>query len=226
MSIEYITIAFRTALPPPMKLTLIALADCAGHDGKCFPSAAYLADKTGMHRSTILEHLKKFREMGWLEPTGERVGRSNQIPVYRLILPVPQDDQSLEATGTSRVGRPVPVVQDDPEPSGEPSQELSERGTTSATVPKVIKLYHEKLPTLPRVAKLTTARAQTIKARIREDLHEMTQWENFFDHVANSDFLMGRVDGTMGRPPFRADLEWLTKASHFTHIAEGKYHRE
>jgi hypothetical protein len=36
---------------------------------------------------------------------------------------------------------------------------------------------------------------------------------------------MGRAPPQQGKPPFRADLEWLTKAANFAKIAEGKYHR-
>jgi len=89
---------------------------------------------------------------------------------------------------------------------------------------KIIDLYHKKLPDLPKVAKLTPKRKGQIRQRFKEDMHELFQWENYFDYVSQSDFLMGRVPPRDGRAPFRADIEWLTNSTNFTKIAENKYH--
>lgn len=89
---------------------------------------------------------------------------------------------------------------------------------------KIIDLYHKTLPDLPRVAKLTPKRKGQIRQRYIEDMKALDNWENFFDHVKQSDFLMGRVQPINGRTVFRADIEWLTNQSNFTKIAEGKYH--
>lgn len=92
-------------------------------------------------------------------------------------------------------------------------------------VQAIVNLYHEKLPNLPKVAKMTKAREGYIKQRWREDMGSLDQWENFFDYVEQSDFLMGKATPTNGRSsPFRATLDWLTKAENFAKIAEGKYH--
>lgn len=89
---------------------------------------------------------------------------------------------------------------------------------------KIIDLYHEKLKTLPRMEKLTTTRKGQIRQRWAEDLPELKNWENFFYRVSQSDFLMGKVPGNNGKPPFRATLAWITKAENFAKIAEGNYH--
>ena len=89
---------------------------------------------------------------------------------------------------------------------------------------KIVELYHEHLPTLPRVEKLTNTRKGNIRQRWLEDLPTLDHWTRYFRFVAKSDFLMGRAAATNGRPPFRADLEWLTKPSNFAKVAEDKYH--
>lgn len=106
-----------------------------------------------------------------------------------------------------------------------PIKETSSRNVNDP-VPykKIIDLYHKALPDLPAVAKLTPKRKGQIRQRYREDLPKLDQWENFFDYVAQSDFLMGRVQPTNDRKPFRADIEWLTNSTNFTKIAEEKYH--
>jgi hypothetical protein len=89
----------------------------------------------------------------------------------------------------------------------------------------VVDLYHRTLPELPACKKLTEARKGYIRQRHIEDIHNLDQWERYFMAVSRSDFLMGRKPGSADRPPFRADLEWLTKPSNFAKVAEGKYHR-
>lgn len=91
-------------------------------------------------------------------------------------------------------------------------------------VSKIVDLYHQKLPTLSRVQKMTSAREGNIKQRWREDLKELGHWENFFEYVSQSDFLMGRIEGRNGGKPFIANLEWITKAANYTKILEGNYH--
>lgn len=95
---------------------------------------------------------------------------------------------------------------------------------SACPVQKVVELYHEKLKALPRVEKLTKAREGYIKQRWREDLTDLDDWAAYFDHVSRSAFLMGREQPTNGRPPFRADLEWLTRPANFAKVYEGKYH--
>jgi hypothetical protein len=100
------------------------------------------------------------------------------------------------------------------------------RGSKRTVIPvqQVIDLYHEKLPNHPKVEKLTAARRGQIQQRWREDLPSLEAWRNYFTDVSKSAFLCGRVPGRDGKPPFIADLEWLTKASSFAKVAEGKYH--
>jgi hypothetical protein len=100
------------------------------------------------------------------------------------------------------------------------------RKIQNCPVQKIIDLYHEiLLPELPAVEKVTKTREGYIRQRWLQDLQELDHWRNYFQDVRRSNFLMGRVDGRDGKPPFRADLEWLTRPGNFTKVAEGKYHR-
>lgn len=89
---------------------------------------------------------------------------------------------------------------------------------------KIIALYHKILPELPSVEKLTTTRKGYIRQRWIEDLPDLTHWENYFNYVKQSTFLMGKLQANNGRPPFRADLEWLTRPGNYAKVAEEKYH--
>ncbi len=88
----------------------------------------------------------------------------------------------------------------------------------------IVALYHAELPQLPTVEKLTAARQGYLRQRWREDLPTLEAWRRYFQDVSASDFLMGRSAGRDGKPPFRADLEWLTRPGNFAKVAEGKYH--
>lgn len=89
---------------------------------------------------------------------------------------------------------------------------------------RIVELYHQSLPELPRVEKLTKVRAGYIQQRWREDLPHEDAWRSYFADVRRSRFLMGMTQGRDGKPPFRADLEWLTRPGNFAKVAEGKYH--
>jgi hypothetical protein len=111
----------------------------------------------------------------------------------------------------------------------EEKKKIKHNGQKSATsdrvpVQEIVDLYHQTLPELPRIEKITTARRGHIQQRWREDLPSLDRWENFFTFVRRSDFLMGRAEPRPGSKPFRADLEWMTKAGNFAKIAEEKYH--
>ena len=92
---------------------------------------------------------------------------------------------------------------------------------------KIVDLYHKMLPTLPQCKKLTTVRKSYIKGRwIEDEMETLEQWEEMFKTVKTSNFLMGRVPGRDGQPPFVANLEWLTKPANFIKISEGNYNRD
>lgn len=106
---------------------------------------------------------------------------------------------------------------------GDPSGDKPAR--TPIPVAQIVDLYHAKLPMLRKVEKITDARRGNIQQRWREDLPTLDAWGRYFDDVAASPFLTGRVPGRDGKPPFRADLEWLCRPGSFAKVAEGKYHQ-
>ena len=67
------------------KAILTWLADMCGADLCAYPSVAALAEATEMDRKTVLAGLQHLQEIGLVVDTGERRGRTKQIPVYRLV---------------------------------------------------------------------------------------------------------------------------------------------
>ena len=72
------------------KFLLVAMADCVNSDGArfvCWPSCRHLAEVTGQDVKTVEAGLRRLREMGAIEDTGERKGVTGQVIVYRLNTP-------------------------------------------------------------------------------------------------------------------------------------------
>lgn len=89
----------------------------------------------------------------------------------------------------------------------------------------VVDLYHRLLcPPMQRCLILSDKRKAHLRQRWRDALPNLSEWEAYFQHIAKSDFLMGRSTPAPGRKPFVADLDWIIKSENFVKIAERKYH--
>lgn len=102
---------------------------------------------------------------------------------------------------------------------------------------RIVDLYHQILPMLPRMEVMTDLRRSLIAGRWRQavspdkddpagrDLNSGIEFfRDYFTFVAKSKFLTGQVNGSRGRDrPFRADLEWLMRPSNFAKVYEGRY---
>jgi hypothetical protein len=98
---------------------------------------------------------------------------------------------------------------------------------TKVLVPydEIISVYHEILPTLAQVYKLSDTRKRYIKKLWLEELEDIESWRNYFIHVSRSDFLMGKVNDKAGRP-FIATIDFIINPTNFIKIAEEKYHEK
>lgn len=89
---------------------------------------------------------------------------------------------------------------------------------------KIIDLFHEYCPMLPRVVTITSARKGAIKARWQAGMNTREFWENYFKHVAESDFLTGKKPPIPPRTkPMIADIDFLLRESTIAFMQEGKY---
>lgn len=67
------------------KAVLTWMADMCGADLCAFPSIPALAEATELDKKTVQSSLQYLVSIGLIEDTGERRGRTKQIPVYRLL---------------------------------------------------------------------------------------------------------------------------------------------
>lgn len=109
----------------------------------------------------------------------------------------------------------------------------AERKQDNCPQQRIVELYHEVLPSLAKVRIWRDNKAAQLRARWREKEKEgkfhdlqsgLTYFRKFFEYVAQSEFLMGRVE-QRNREPFVADLAWLIKANNFDKVLQGKYHK-
>lgn len=94
---------------------------------------------------------------------------------------------------------------------------------------KVVDLYHECLPNLPRCVTLTDGRKRAISGRWRQiaggsatptPADVLSAFKDYFSVVGRSDFLTGK------KTSFVATLDWLMGAENFAKTIEGRYENE
>jgi hypothetical protein len=186
MSVEAITWALGQEVPhSSAKFVLVVLANCASGDGNvAYPSTAYLSDSTCQDRKTVLANLQRLQEMGFITDTGQRVGRTRQIIVYRLNMPengTVKESRKRNSTengtvpffpGNSTVFPSKQSQKRDTEPSGtvkEPKRERDARAPAQDDPlpdvdPERWQLYLDQLAEDGRmsISRLKTARMQLI----------------------------------------------------------------
>ena len=85
MSIEALNWALSQKLDrSSAKFVLVAMANCANEDMKCWPSIANLSEATCQDRKTVLENIKRLKELGIISDTDCRMGRTLQVTVFAL----------------------------------------------------------------------------------------------------------------------------------------------
>lgn len=100
---------------------------------------------------------------------------------------------------------------------------------------RIVQIYHETLPMLPKVKNWDENRQGYLRTRWRErmsagkysSLQEgLDYWKRLFVHIReNCPWLTGQIEGRNGRA-FMADLEWIVRPTNFNKIIEGRYDRQ
>ena len=190
----------------------------------------FVENDDGFHHKRIDIEIKGYQSyLNKQSENGKKGGRPHKIKTQKNP-PLNLDNPNLTQKKPNQ--EPLTTNQElltkDQETIRENSDEISTQKKPVVKIPfkKIIELYHEMLPTLPRIEKLTKTREGFIRQRWIEDLPDINHWENYFDYIKQSDFLMGRVEPLNGKRVFRADLEWIIRPSNFAKISEDKYHGE
>lgn len=83
----------------------------------------------------------------------------------------------------------------------------------------IVRLYHDRCPSLPRVLKLTDKRKMKIRVRFEEMKFSYETLQEVFDKCEASFFMRG--DNKRG---WKADFDWIfTNSQNWVKVLEGKY---
>lgn len=89
------------------KLVLLGLASCADANHCAYPSLQWLCDFSDLDRKTVIAALDRLMEIGLIEDTQERRGRTKQVKVYRLTV-LPENGASALVSDPSSETMPEP----------------------------------------------------------------------------------------------------------------------
>ena len=152
----------------------------------------YRADKE-------LETLAKLQDKMAENARQPRKNKGLEKPLQSHTEPEPDTDISKRDTNVS-------LVISAPEPVNQIAEAVEIYNTTASATG------------WPIVQKLTPARSQALKARLK-DCDGIDGWRFAMDKGKASDFLTGRTD----RPFTGCGFDWITKQANFTKLMEGNY---
>jgi len=194
---------------------VFVLHDWEDHNGY----AAHAVDRAAQGKKAADARWKR-RTGGDSGPKGGKNADSNADSIAQSIAP---------SNAPIPIPIPIPIPVPIPTPEG---RRDGERPAAANVVPidrtpyqALVDAYHAELPTMRRVAKLTEARKQTIRAAWLDDLigPDLDKWREFFRYVHHScPFVTGQKPGRDGQI-FDAGLDWLLDANNLVKLVEGKY---
>lgn len=80
MSIQLMTLAWKSGFSTGQKMVLLALCDNANDQGECYPSITMLAEKCSIGRTSIFEHLDVLEKSGAVT----KHARSGRSTIYKI----------------------------------------------------------------------------------------------------------------------------------------------
>lgn len=215
------------------RLLMLALADCANDQGRCWPRTQTLATKACMNVRTVLRGLKALERAEWLKiarRSHEHKGNTYELNLGRLTdTPsrdiVSRDNLSHDKTTPSHVTKrakshdiscnpPDPLIGRTIKNHQEPSEDFALR---------IANIWNENCgEQLPKARKMTATRRHKVKTRCSEEESAESFIAEFTQAVricATTPFLSGENDRH-----WTADLDWLIENDgNLQKVLEGKY---
>lgn len=123
---------------------------------------------------------------------------------------------------------PVPIIEETPELTTLFPEDCADDNTPVCPAKKkkenvdcefIVKLYHDRCPSLPKVLKLTDKRKMKIRVRFEEMKFSFETLQEVYDRIEASFFMRG--DNKRG---WRADFDWIfANSQNWVKVLEGKY---
>lgn len=86
----------KSTVTPLEKLILLAIADRCGERGECWPSISRICKDTNLSQDAVRRHRAILIQKKLLTYTGKFAGRSNQIPIMKLMIEEWREGQYVE----------------------------------------------------------------------------------------------------------------------------------
>ena len=235
--------AWRAKVAPTTKLVLLCLADTANDDGECWPSLQTIANKTGLTRRAVINHVNILCRAGFLTKTNRYKDNGEQTSSLLKIVAMPMaGSEQGSPGGVNEIHRggeqgSLGVVNDvhpgseprSPEPikepiSLEPIKEPKDISPDKGRIhyENIAGIFKHLCPSLPRLKKITPARKSAIRNLWEEYKEGYSDpgmlFSELFQKVEASDFLTGRS----GRWD-SCNFDWVLNPKNALKILEGTY---
>lgn len=230
-----------------------AILSFCDKDRSAYPGRKAISTRSGVHIANVSSATSALERLGWLSKKGkggfskpsfytihvpqtlaDQATVAESATVAQQATPMPLADQATvaqQATVADQATSTVAQQARGKELTSEQTNVIADKPPvcSKAADPcphqEIIDLYHQSLPTGRQVRIWNDTRKAKLRARWKEDAkrQNLDWWAKFFDYIAESDFLTGKIS-TAGRKPFEIDLEWIVTPASFVKIVEGKYH--
>ena len=158
---------------------------------------------------TALEHLKSTNEI--------TIKTTNRFSIVTIVnwekYQGLEEETTNKTTNTKSNKRPTNDQQTTTE---EEIKNIRIKEDNNISYEKILNLYNELCPSLPKVTKITDARKKLINARLKD--YSMEELEKAFKEAEASDFLTGRSGKWTG-----ANFDWIMNTNNIVKILEGNY---
>jgi biotin operon repressor len=176
--------------------------------GQHHTSLEQISRSTGLTVSQVRTSIKKLKTTGEITDKSQAGGRMITISAYDTYQANDKPDSTCVA-GESQEDRTKQECKE--------VEKVKKRDSTPYQA--IVDSYHERLPSLPEVVKLSAARKTKIKARwisAQKEGKDINYFHGFFDYVSQSTFMTTQLRG--------CNLEWLMTEGNFLKTIEGNYH--
>lgn len=172
-------------------------------------SLQYLADWTNSSKQGVMKNLKSLADKGYIEKTDRMINgvKFCEYHTKKFNTPLNNVEQGMKQSLMGGIKQSLPNNIDLDNIKNNIDDNLYSR---------VIDLYHEHCPSLPKIVKLTDARKKTIRTRLKTYTED--DLVAAFDKVEASDFLR-KGSGTW----HGASFDWIMNPRNIVKILEGNY---
>ena len=240
MSMELMVKAMKTRVGNPLrKLVLIKLADNANDNGECWPSYQHIADQCEISRRSVIIHVNKLEEMGFLKKKyrkgSEKPNSSNiftlnfdgaysspgESPAHAGESPAPPSGES-PAPRTSHSFEPV--NEPTPTPKGADKVTVTAKAKAQAIVDlyneacgdqlaKAIALNPKRQRQIENVCKITLSNGKAPFAN-----YNLKAWHAYFDLILENKWNVGENPSN-----WKADIDYVIRHDTVIKTLERKY---